>query len=120
MKRAGEFVLMNGRRSVHPKQKLDVKSRMAVNNDLWLAEFRIGLKRLIFAEQEISHERGQIHLFGRRPPVECCPGDLGKLRERKILAFPTFQHRTSELCEKCIHSCTLSRPGADPENARND
>src|SRR4051812_9413248 len=108
MERAGEFVLMNGHRSVHPKQELDIKSRMAVNHDLRLAEFRIGLKRLIFAEQEIPHERWEVHLLGRRPLVECSTGDLRKLRERKILALPTFQNRTPELHEECIHSCTLS------------
>ena len=45
MKRPGEFVLMDGGRSVQPEQELDVKPRVAVDDELRLAERRIGLKR---------------------------------------------------------------------------
>ena len=49
----GEFVLMDGRRAIHPKQELDVKSRIAVSHEFRLAEARVGLERL----RVIEHSR---------------------------------------------------------------
>jgi len=62
---------MDGRRSVHPEQELDVEPRVAVRHELWLAELRIGLEGLLVTEQEIAHERREIHVLGRGTLVEC-------------------------------------------------
>src|SRR4051794_1341518 len=107
VKRAGEFVLMDGRRPVHPKQELDVESRMAVHDEFGLAERRIGLNGLLVIEQEIAHEAREIRFLRRRAYVEGCAGDLREFRERKVFSLPTLQDRLPKLLEQCLHWRTL-------------
>jgi hypothetical protein len=81
VKRAGEFVLVNRRRSVEPEQELDVEPRVAVRDNFRLSEGRIGLKGLVVAEQEVAHERREIDVFGRGTLIQRSEGDVGELRK---------------------------------------
>ena len=50
---AGEFVLMNVRGAVEPKQDLDVKPRVVIDHQFRLTKARLGLQRLPVFEQKI-------------------------------------------------------------------
>jgi hypothetical protein len=81
MKRAGEFVLMDSSRSVHPEQELDVEPRVTVNHEFGLAERRIGLNGLVFAEQEVTHQGRKFHFPGWRLRIQRGTSDVRELRQ---------------------------------------
>lgn len=104
---AGKFVLVNGGGSVEPEQELDVKLRVAVDDDLGLAEWGIGLRGLVFAEEEIAHDRGEIDVFGGRPLFEGGAGDFGELGEGEVFALPMFEDGAAEVSEEWGHGGNL-------------
>jgi len=55
VKRAGEFVLMDVRCSIHPKQELDVEPRVAVDDKFGLAIF----DRLLAADDVLGAKRDE-------------------------------------------------------------
>ena len=109
MKRAGELVLMDVRRPVQPEQDLDVKPGVIVDHELRLAKARLRLERLLIVQQELAHERRQVHVRRRRPLVQRHARDPGKLRQREVLPLPALQNRAPELLEirhPCPHPST--------------
>ena len=63
MKRAGELVLMDVGGAFHPEQQLNVEARMFIRDDLRLAEAGLRLQRLLVVEQELAHQRRQLHVL---------------------------------------------------------
>ena len=91
MKRAGEFVLVDRRRAIHPEQELNIKAGMLVDDDLRLAKSRLRLRRLGIIQQEAAKKLLQIHMRSRSVLLQLLHGDTGKCLQREIPLPPARQ-----------------------------
>lgn len=103
----GELVLMDRGGSVHPEEELDVEAWVGVDDDFGFAEVGIGLGGLVFAEEEVMHEGGELDLGGRGAFVERGAGELGERGEREVVLLPALKNGVPELLEEGVHRGSL-------------
>jgi len=100
----GKLVLMNVRRPVEPKQNLDVKPRVVMDDELGLAKSRLRLKRLLIVEQELPHQRGEIHVLRGRPFLKRVPGAKGPATQKEgaMLVAPEAGRAPSQVAAASV------------------
>ena len=100
MKSARELVLVDRCCSIHPKQQLNVKAGILVDDDLRLAEARLRLRGLGIIEQEFMKKLLQVDMVGRSRFLQLLHSNSRKGLQREILPPPTRQDRVTEVLKK--------------------
>lgn len=111
MECTGEFVLMDFRSSLHPKEDLNVKAWVIKGEDFRLTESRLALKRLIVVGEELMNHLLEVDVLRRRGFIDSDLGKLWKGFEREVLLPPAFEHSMSKLFKIGIHgnTCLVQR-----------
>ena len=110
MKSSRERVLVNIRRSFHPKQNLNVKARRVVNDQFWLTEPRRGLHGLRILQEKLAHQFGQVDVVCRRSLNERGRCNLRKSFGRKVQLLPTIIDHAAQFRKIGIHIFRLAHP----------